>query len=210
MHRDHSGHSHLDSLWCLVVALAGSACGSGSGNKPQGEDSSTQSPVGQDTGASAKPADATMAADVAKAADTSGIQLTCQQLLDGCSCTQAQPQVNNVATCDTNSVVTGADEQGLCCQGTVFCTCKAYVCKSDPSSQDCMCANVISFGLEYDSYTPVPTCPVVAGQHCCRDYTAPSCTCSSQACLASEGEVDSCAPATVAKCDTGTSTPRCK
>jgi len=118
---------------------------------------------------------------------------------------------SNECSCDLGSARTGScAPQNLggvahCCATvnagvTTQCRCvadPAMCIDSSASVSDgayCTCATgETPFG---DKDKIVAACAKPAGGHCCRSQSNPRCTCSMQACAATDLEVDSCAAAT--------------
>src|SRR5207253_6254411 len=133
----------LSTLWALV--LAGAACmtssRAGGGGVGGSRDSGTPQPgTGGGAGGAA------------------GGDRTCSMTPSGCFCLQGTDP--GLAGCNTTSVVKNSGERGACCDdGSGFCKCDAYSCKSNPTTKICVCGTSVTVGLEVMSGSQVAECP---------------------------------------------------
>lgn len=127
-----------------------------------------------------------------------------------CSCQDGTPSDQNPA-CTSTSVVTGADQVGVCCQGPSACQCDAYVCRYDAALDVCACGAVGTIDGEISGPT-VSTCPMPDEQRkCCYQPDSDECTCSAADCMKGWFLAFSCSIGRVAICndDAGYKVPRC-
>jgi hypothetical protein len=130
--------------------------------------------------------------------------LSCSQTPTGCFCLRGMDG-SQPSACSAASVATAANQQGQCCDdGSSLCKCDAYVCKSDPATQQCECGTSYTVNQDLATGTTTTACPAPTGtQKCCLTLgDTNTCLCSVLACQDAT-MVASCSLATVMVCGSG-------
>ena len=131
---------------------------------------------------------------------------SCSVTPSGCFCI-AGTDLGGLTSCDSASVVKDGAERGFCCADTgtdsPLCRCDAYVCKNNPTAQDCECGTAFSVAMDVPTGTTATDCPApTASQKCCFSAETATCICSTLDCESAVAVPD-CSVTRVAACPSG-------
>jgi hypothetical protein len=135
--------------------------------------------------------------------------VTCRQSDDDgetvCQCESGTPGPTD-PLCTPTSVLSGPQQQGICCSSSSSCECSAYRCVVAANNGTCVCGP--SLATWVPEGTEVSDCPVPSdGQHCCLQEAMNQCACGPSSCYSGGGtaiiEVPSCSVSEITTCGLG-------